>query len=199
MLQYPSIVGSSKAPLGKPCIAFYKYDGSNLRWEWSPKQKWHKFGTRRQLFDKDTPLFQQAIPLFIENIGHMIEEKVKKEYGRVERITAFTEFFGPSSFAGSHNEAEEKELRLFDVFIFKKGFIQPRKFVKMFGEYKWAAEVVYEGNLNKQFIEDIKSSKYNVFEGVIAKGDDFMVKIKTQKYFDLLYSTFGDKWVEYGE
>jgi hypothetical protein len=39
MQQYPSIDGSGKAPLGVPCIAFYKYDGSNLRWEWSPKQE----------------------------------------------------------------------------------------------------------------------------------------------------------------
>jgi hypothetical protein len=52
MEQYPSIEGSSKAPLGKPCIAFYKYDGSNLRWEWNPKKGWFKFGTRHELFDQ---------------------------------------------------------------------------------------------------------------------------------------------------
>ena len=47
MEQYPHIEGSTKAPIGEPCIAFYKYDGSNLRFEWSPKKGWHKFGTEK--------------------------------------------------------------------------------------------------------------------------------------------------------
>lgn len=38
MLQYPSILGVKKMPLGHKCYAFYKYDGSNLRFEWSPKK-----------------------------------------------------------------------------------------------------------------------------------------------------------------
>lgn len=51
-----------------------------------------------------------------------------------------------------------------------------------------AAEVIYEGSLNKQFIYDVRGGKYPVFEGVIAKGDDFMVKIKTKEYYDQLFS-----------
>lgn len=69
MLQYPSIPGSAKSPLGKPCIAFVKYGGSNLRWEWSPKKGWSKFGTRRQMFDASTPLYNQAVPLFMDEMG----------------------------------------------------------------------------------------------------------------------------------
>jgi hypothetical protein len=187
MLQYPSILGASKAPIGKPCVAFYKYDGSNLRWEWSPKKGWNKFGTRRQMFDASTPVYNQALPLFLDSLGDEIVYRTKQIIKNPERITAFTEFFGPSSFAGQHDENEAKELRLFDIFLFKKGFVEPKQFVKVFGDLPQSAEVVYEGNLNKQFIMDVREGKFNVFEGVIAKGEDFMVKIKTQEYYNRLF------------
>jgi hypothetical protein len=199
MLQYPSIPGSSKAPLGKPCIAFYKYDGSNLRWEWSPKKGWNKYGTRRELFDQSHPLFSQAIPIFNEQLADELVYRCKQLVKNPERITAFTEFFGPNSFAGSHDENEPKELRLFDVFLFKKGFVSPKQFVKTFGDMSCAAQVVYEGPLNRSFITDVKTGKYPVFEGVIAKGDDWSVKIKTDEFFAKLRNKFPVGWENYGE
>lgn len=200
MLQYPSIPGSKLAPIGKKCIAFYKYDGSNLRWEWNPKRGWNKYGTRRQLFDANTELYNQAIEPFLDEIGPAVADAVKHFFGRkVERITAFTEFFGPSSFAGSHDFDEPKQLKLFDVFTFKQGFIPPKQFVKLFSHQEWGAKVVYDGNLNAQFIQDIRESKFDVDEGVICKGDDFTVKIKTIKYLDKLKNGFGDKWEEFAE
>ena len=192
MLQYPSILGGKHAPVGKPCIAFYKYDGSNLRWEWSPKKGWNKFGTRTQLFDGTNPTFAQAIPLFTR-LGEDIVELVLKEHRKIERITAFTEFFGANSFAGNHVDAEPKELKLIDVFLFKKGFIKPRQFVKMFGHLPEAPQVIYDGKLNWQFIDDVRASKYPVDEGVVCKGDDYMVKIKTHAYFDKLYKRYPER------
>lgn len=190
MEQYPSIEGSGKAPLGEPCIAFYKYDGSNLRWEWNPKKGWFKFGTRTQLFDKNTELFNEAIPIFMK-MGDEIVRRVKSVERQPQRITAFTEFFGPSSFTGAHVAGEPKELRLFDVYLFKRGLMKPRQFVKVFGDLPYSAEVVYDGNLNKQFIEDVRDGRYPVWEGVVAKGDDFMVKIKTKAYFAKLSEVYG--------
>lgn len=198
MLQYPSILGSSKAPLGKQCIAFYKYDGSNLRWEWSPKRGWNKFGTRRQLFDHSTPLYNQAIPIF-EEFADEIVYRTKQIVKNPERITAFTEFFGPSSFAGSHDFDEQKELRLFDVFLFKKGFVPPKQFVDVYGSMPQSAEIVYEGTLNRRFVMDVRNGEYNVTEGVIAKGDAFSVKIKTDEYFKRLRDRFDDEWLNYAE
>ena len=145
MEQYPSIVGSSKALLGNPCIAFYKYDGSNLRWEWNPKRGWFKFGTRTQLFDASTVLYNQAIPIFQDTMGEEIVRRVKNEYKDIQRITAYTEFFGSNSFTGVHIEDEEKELRLIDVYLYKKGLIKPRQFVKMFGDMPQVAQVIYDG------------------------------------------------------
>ena len=199
MLQYPSILGSAKSPLGKPCIAFVKYDGSNLRWEWSPKKGWNKFGTRHQMFDASTPLFNQAIPIFMEELADELVYRTKQIVKNPERITAYTEFLGPSSFAGSHVENEKKELKLFDVFLFKKGFVPPKQFVEIYGSMPQSAEIVYQGNLNKQFVMDIRNGKYDVFEGVIAKGSDYMVKIKTAKYFELLRHKYQNRWTEFAE
>jgi len=199
MLQYPSILGSAKSPLGKPCIAFNKYDGSNLRWEWSKKKGWNKFGTRRQMFDASTPLFCQAIPLFMDTLADELVYRTKQIVKNPERITAFTEFLGPNSFAGSHEESDPKELRLFDIFLFKTGFVAPKQFVQVYGSLPQAAEIIYEGNLNKQFILDVKSGLYPVFEGVVAKGADFMIKIKTDAYFEKLRNKYAERWMDYAE
>lgn len=199
MQQFPSIDGSAKAPLGVPCIAFYKYDGSNMRFEWSPKQGWHKFGTRRQLVDATDPVYGKAVEIFTTTMGDEIVARVKKIDRGIQRITAFAEYFGPNSFAGKHDPNDQMELRLIDVFLFKKGFMNPRVFVNTFGDLPWSAEVVYQGNLNKQFIEDVRAGKYPVVEGVIAKGEDFQVKIKTTAYFTKLNEVYGTEYRTYWE
>lgn len=203
MEQYPSILGSAKAPLGVPCIAFYKYDGSNLRWEWSPKQGWYKFGTRTQLFDKTHPLFGQAIPLF-RRMEDEILGRVKKLERGLQRLTVFTEFFGPSSFAGIHVEDEPKELRLIDAYLFKRGMMHPRTFIKTFSGLPYTAQVVYEGNLNQTFIDAVRKGQYPVWEGVVCKGEDsrskpFMIKIKTDAYFKKLNEIYGTQYRLYWE
>ena len=200
MQQYPSIVGSAKAPLGKPCIAFYKYDGSNLRWEWSPKKGWNKFGTRTQLFDASEPTYAPAIEIFMKGLGDEIVRRTKDQHRGIERITAFTEYFGPTSFAGQHTPGEVMELRLIDVFLFKKAFVRPRDFVKWYGDMPQAAQVVYDGNLNQKFIDDVrKGGVYDLWEGVVAKGDDFSVKIKTDAYFKRLNEVYGTEYRNHWE
>jgi hypothetical protein len=199
MKQYPHIEGSSKAPIGKPCIAFWKYDGSNLRWEWQPKRSWFKFGKRTELFDASDPLYGQAIPIFMDTMADEIVARCKGIERGVQRIIVYTEFFGPSSFAGIHNETEPKELRLFDVELFKRGLMPARQFVREFGDLSYAAQVIYDGNLNRQFIDDVRNGVYPVVEGVVAKGDDFMVKIKTNAYMNRLNEVYGTEWRKYWE
>ena len=201
MKQYPEIMGSAKAPLGKPCIAFVKYDGSNLRWEWSSKRGWYKFGTRTQMFDKSNPIFGPAISLFLSSMGDEIARRCKKIERGVQSAIVFTEYFGPHSFAGVHElgDRESMELRLIDVNLYKRGIMRPRDFVRNFGDLPYAAQVVYEGNLNKQFIEDVRNGVYPVWEGVVAKGDDFMVKIKTYAYLKKLNEKFGADYRNYWE
>jgi hypothetical protein len=200
MLSYPSIDGSSKAPLGKPCMAFYKYDGSNLRFEWQPKQGWYKFGTRTQLFNATSPTFGPAIPRFVNTMGADIVARVRDEYRGMQRIVAFCEWFGPNSFAGIHTDPYDKmELRLIDTSLYKRGFMRPRDFWKMFRDMPTCAQLIYDGNLNQSFIDDVRRGCYPVWEGVVAKGDDFMVKIKTDAYFKKLNEVYGTAYRLYWE
>src|SRR6478672_3764464 len=55
MLYYPKIPGGRDAPLGR-YLAFEKYDGTNLHWDWDRDFGWHAFGTRRDQFNLKVPL-----------------------------------------------------------------------------------------------------------------------------------------------
>ena len=50
MKEYPSIPYRIHGDLD--IIAFGKYDGSNIRAEWSQKKGFYKFGTRKRLLDE---------------------------------------------------------------------------------------------------------------------------------------------------
>ena len=201
MLQYPSIPGirNSQHHVGSEITAQYKYDGSSLRWEWSPGRGWHKFGTRRQLFDASTPLYNQAIEPFMNDMADVIVERVLQLDRKCQRITAFTEFFGDSSFAGSHDESESKQLKLLDVFLFKRGFLDVTEFYQLFQDQAWTPEIIYQGTLTEKFIDDVRNSIYPIVEGVICRGAGFSLKIKTLAYLAKLKAVFADNWERYGE
>jgi hypothetical protein len=203
MKDYPSMQSSRKAPIGESCIAFYKYDGSNLRWEWTKKRGWTKFGTRNHLFDKNDAQFGQAIPLFLETIAPKLDDVIKQEFKGVDLVTVYTEYFGPSSFAGVHVPGEPKELRLFDVCPHKKCMVSPRDFVKLFGALPFAAQVVYDGMLTEEFINDVRAGIYPVTEGVVCKGGErhnlWMVKVKTDAYKQKLIEVYKDGWANFWE
>lgn len=193
MKSYWSIVGPSKAPKDH-CIAFYKYDGSNLRFEWSKKNGWHKFGTRRRLFDESDPEYGRSIEMFKNVYGESLVKifRDNKKYKAAERAVVFCEFYGPSSFAGQHVWTEQHELTLFDVDIHKKGFVLPRDFINDFGHLK-TPPIVYEGNFNKSLVETIRNST-TLGEGVVCKGvlngkgqhGLWMAKIKTSAWIQRL-------------
>jgi len=170
MKTYWEIPGPSKAPKG-PCIAFYKYDGSNLRYEWNRKRGWYKFGTRRRLFDANDPEFGPAVEIFQETyadgLAHVFRDN--KRYRGIEAAIVFCEYFGPSSFGCFQDWKEPHEVMLIDVAIHKKGMVLPRDFVNDFGYLK-SAQVIYEGNFTDQFVQDVREGKYPVAEGVVAKG-----------------------------
>lgn len=202
MKQYWEIPGPSKAPK-EHCIAFRKLDGSNIRYEYSKKRGWYKFGARHRMIDKSDEQFGDAISLFLNRYGDSIPKIIKddKKYRGVTNFVAYCEYFGPSSFAGWHKEDEEKEVILFDIWIHKKGFVLPRDFVNDFGSLK-TPDVIYEGNFNTQFVEDVKNGKYLVGEGVVAKGvikgikntpnGIWMAKVKTKAWIEELKRRYKD-------
>ena len=131
----------------------------------------------------------------------------------MDRITAFAEFYGEKSFAGTHYPDDEKKMKLFDIFLFKKGFILPDEFVDIFGDWDKSAEVLYRGKLNQEFITTIRNNQLAgqiLNEGVICKGTSdkiqmkkhgpvWMTKIKTLEYLDKLKANYADKWEDYAE
>jgi len=213
MKLYPKIPGSKHCPL-KPCIAFEKYDGSNLRAEWSKKRGWYKFGTRRRLFDHTDPDFAPAIPLFMDTYADDLERifKKHKRFRNIDRAMVFVEFFGKESFAGLHKKDDPtREVMLFDVNVHKFGFLGPRDFLKIFGDLKIARKV-YEGKANGSFFEAIRNGQYDVprsgewdiFEGVVCKGgsggtDLWMAKCKTNSFKKKLLQVYANDWENYWE
>jgi hypothetical protein len=196
MKQYWEIPGPNKAPQS-PCIAFYKYDGSCIRAEWSRKGGWNKFGSRHVLLDVNHPQLGGAIPLFLKTYADDLERVIKKNklFRGVQTVTVFCEYYGPNSFAGLHEANDDMAITLFDVNLHKKGLLTPRDFLKSFGHLD-IAEVVYEGNFGPEFIKDIRDGKYPVGEGVVAKGvragkknqqhGIWMAKAKTKWWMDTL-------------
>lgn len=200
MKTYPTIEHADRGT-GQHCFAFEKYDGSNLRFEWSPKRGWHKFGTRTRLFDASDDVFGEAVALFHEKLGPEVlaicRDRLPKKQ-RLEQVIPFAEFLGPSSFAGTHIKGEPKELRLIDLVVNRQGFLDPGQFVDWFGELEAAARVVYVGPLDGAFILNVKLGHFDVKEGVVCKGGHrhqrWMLKVKTNAYKQRLQEVFHGGW-----
>ena len=210
-LAYPKIPGSANAPTGR-CIAFEKYDGTNMHWVWERELGWYAFGMRRNRYDFDEagiaefhanhPGYADAPELFNSTFARPLETIFREnpEYNSPE-ITVFTEFLGPNSFAGLHKTDDLKQLVLFDVET-ERGMISPEQFIDDFGALD-IARVVYRGKLTGRFMNDVREGKYGVAEGVVCKGGEgdglWMVKIKTNAYMERLKQAFEDDWESYWE
>ncbi len=198
MKPYPSIPPVEKF-MGMPTIAFYKYDGSNLRFEWSKNQGWYKYGTRTHLFDKNDAEFGKSITYFHDVLAAPLAHVIKDE--KCTSAIVYCEWFGPNSFAGWHEATDEKKLVLFDVNIHKKGFVSPKTFVDTYSPIVPTAEVVYQGILDEEFFHSVRNQEHG--EGVICKGGErhklWMAKIKTLKYLERLKEKFGQNYNQYWE
>jgi len=217
MKSYRNIDGPCGGHKGKPCYAFVKYDGSNLRFEWSRKRGWYKFGARKTMIDETHKIFGPAIPLFLKKYGDALEKVFKKEkiFFGVRNIVVFAEFFGAKSFSGSHKPWDKNwDVVLFDVNPMKKGLLGPKQFLDLFGHLP-VAEVAYQGNFGTWLVETVRKeeegvdleSKYEVKaeipEGVVCKGgtghDIWMCKIKTERYKAALKELYEADWEKYWE
>ena len=216
MKQYPEIGGPASGQ-HKPCYAFVKYDGSNMRFEWSKKRGWYKFGTRKTMIDENTEVFGPAIPMFLQKYGDGLEKvfKTEKHFHGVESVIVFAEYYGELSFSGQHKPWDTNyDIVLFDVNPHKKGFLGPKDFLDMCGHLN-VAEVVYQGNFGPWLVEQVRKetneidivSKYKIQvdfpEGVICKGatnrvhDQWSCKIKTERYKEALKALYEADWEKY--
>ena len=200
MKQYPSIEYHNKGYFGDTVWAFDKLDGSNIRAEWNRKRGWYKFGTRTQMINQNDSNFGDAIPIFLDKYGDDLESVFRKKYSNVESVVIFGEYLGENSFSGQHDPNDEKDIILFDVNLYKKGFIRPDEFIDNFGHLH-IPELIYKGEYDTDLIESVRNNEYNLKEGVICKGvrktkgDEivWMTKIKTDEWLQKVKSLYGER------
>ena len=197
MKEYSSILGWKQSTLDLPCIAFDKKDGSQIRAVYRKRGGFCKYGSRHQLIDKNHPFLGEAIPLFENTLAEKLDNlfRTNRKMPGFDEATVFMEFYGPSSCFGQHIKEESKTLTIFDVNLTKRGLILPRDFIKWFADFP-IPQVLYEGNFNISFIEDVRNGKYGNGEGVVAKGirpnakkeqhNIWMAKVKTNAWMEKL-------------
>lgn len=185
MKSYPSIV---KFPCEFHAHIFDKLDGSNLRFEWSYKRGWYKYGTRNRMFDETDVQFGEAIPLFHQTLADPIAKiAYNNKWGKV---VVFAEFWGDGSIAGRHYPDDEKRLTLFDISPHKKGLLPPEDFRRLFEDVVPTPKYLGKYWWNKNFLNCIRNAEIDgiTFEGVVGKGmhegNLVMAKAKTQMWRD---------------
>lgn len=195
MKLYPSIASSTGQSFREfDAYVFDKIDGSNLRFEWSRKRGWYKYGTRARLFDYTDEVFGEAIEAFNNILSDPVARVAKKQ--NWESCVAFAEFWGPQSFAGEHFHDDPKNLVLFDVSPHKVGILDPRKFLDLFGDLQ-IAKFLGKHRWTRGFVEQIRLNQFPgvTFEGVVGKAMDgrrlIMSKAKTQIWLDKVKEKFG--------
>lgn len=194
MLQYPTI---SKTVVDVPVYAFDKLDGSNIRVEWTPKNGFHKFGTRTRLLDPGEEPLGEAVELFHAKHADALHRVLKKL--RTPRVVLFCEFHGDASFAGNH-ASEPHRLTFFDASVYKKGFLPPNEFVNVFADHVPTADMLYHGKPNRDFLTLVRSGTLPgmTFEGVVCKsvevrkGRLVYFKVKNEAWLEALRMVCGD-------
>ena len=206
MEQYLSI---SRDVVNVPIIAFDKLDGNNIRCEWVNKKgnrDFQKFGSRKVLLGEDNWL-APAIPLIKAQQEAIVKVMMNESW---EKATLFFEYHGPNSFAGQHQEGDPMTATLIDVFVYKKGYMLPSEFVKIFcgNSLINTPGVLYRGNPNSEFIESVKNNTLPgiTSEGVVCKGlptkrgyPPTMFKVKTNQWLDRVKAKYASdpKLLEY--
>jgi hypothetical protein len=198
MKSYPNMQYFDKGIHGSYIYAFNKLDGTNIRIEWSRKRGWYKFGTRNVMIDERSEYFGDAVTLFLNKYGDELPKVFKKHYPNIESFVVFCEYSGENSFAGYHID-EPKDVVLFDVNAYKKGFVNPRDFIRHFGHLH-IPEIIYQGEYNSQLISDVRNNIWKLKEGVVCKGtfktkgsdQVWMVKIKSKEWLERVRNKLGE-------
>lgn len=204
--------------LGESVWAFNKLDGQNFCVKYNPKkQVFDCFGSRNRVFDENDEQFGCAVKYFKNSyIQNVLVELVKKNRGKkglfecVDEITFFFEWVGEHSFAGRHDPDDILKLFLIDVFLKKKGYIEPKPFYEIFcldGRLD-VPELIFKGNLTKEFVNEIWENNWTlndckypmVKEGVVCRSSSLLkgqrmpkVKFKTKWWIDKLHELYSEE------
>ena len=150
------------------------------------------------MIDRNSQPFGDGIDIFLEKYGEDLNKIFRDRYRKVESFVVFGEYVGENSFAGQHMESEKKDVILFDVSAYKRGFVGPDEFLKNFGHLD-IPRVIYQGKYNENLIRSVRENQYGLKEGVIVKGqigkEVWMSKIKTTEWLDKIREKFGEKFL----
>lgn len=193
MQQYPTISKSIIKDLDY--YIFDKLDGSNIRVEFSLKNGFDKFGTRKKLMSDDSGILNISKDLILkyESITEEIFKKNKWKDG-----TLFFEFHGENSFAGFHDEKDDFKVSLIDAHIVNLGYLAPKEYLKTFEGKIEMSEFIKIGKLNKTTIHDIENGLIPgvTFEGVIGKAlvknKIVRCKVKSKLWLSKLKDRYGN-------
>ena len=198
MRPYPSIPRGLIVK-GDPIYAFDKLDGSQLRAEWTKKKRrFWKFGTRKRLVSRhDRGLWGEAVETAREKYESDLHDIAVKE--RWLKVTCYFEIHGENSFAGTHRDDEPHDVTLFGVAVVKRGILEPRRYLKLFGDLD-IARLLYHGNANEPFVESVRRGELEgmTFEGVVCKGKcvtpgrPLLFKVKNLAWLERLKGHCGD-------
>lgn len=206
--------------IGEQVWAFNKLDGQNFCAKYSGKTKQftNDFGSRKCMVDETSDQFGETVRYFKEHeYNKILEAIIAKHRGKrdvftgAEEITFFFEWYGEHSFAGFHQEEDKNNmhLALIDVFIKKKGYIEPKTFVELFADSGIEIpELIYSGKLTQDFIKSIQENDWTeenckyptVKEGVVIRRSTIMkgqrmpkVKVKTKWWITELHSKYDEE------
>lgn len=210
MKSYHSIPKYSEEDFGKYIYAFEKIDGSNFRAEWDRKLSkktsftngFGKFGTRNEVIRSVSNPFFEGIEIFKKKFSMDLDKIFREEkiFRGIDRLTVYGEFFGEHSFAGIHIPAELHDIKIFDIFVYKKDFLAPRDFLDIFGNLD-ICKLVYQGSFNPVFLKMIQRNDLHLKEGVVCKGAEdkkiYMFKIKNDTWLNTVKQLFGDQKTDY--
>lgn len=206
--------------LGENVWAFNKLDGQNLGVRYSAKRnEFINFISRHRQVDENDNQFGLAVRYFKERYEEHLKQIIANNSGKkglfngAQEIMFFFEWYGENSFAGFHMDGDELNLYLIDVFIAKKGYIEPKDFYDIFCQDNviLTPELIYRGKLTKNFIEAIKNNDWTiegcefptVKEGVVCRRSSLIkgqrmpkCKFKTLWWLNKLKEKYPEEWEE---
>ena len=203
---------------GEYVWGFIKLDGQNFCVTYNPKKnEFGPDGSRTVTVDENSEQFGDAVKWFKNSNYPSVLSKVVKEhsgkrdvFNGVEEVTFYFEWYGENSFAGRHQEGDQMHLALIDVFLKKKGYMEPADYYSLFclPEEIETPELICRGNLDSEIISIIQENDWtkedaelpNVKEGVVFKRSTLMkgqrrpsVKVKTKWWLEKLHSMYSEE------
>ena len=202
---------------GETVWGYNKLDGQNFCVTYRPKKDaFGPYGSRTVTVDERSEQFGNTIAYFLaKGYEDILAIRVAQNSGKgqvfngVDEITFFFEWYGDNSFAGKHEEGDEMHLALIDVFLKKKGYIEPKEYERIFRNTSIEMpELIYTGPLNADIISRIQKNDWTqpdaefptVKEGVVFKRSTLLkgqrrpsVKVKTKWWLEKLHSMYSEE------